>query len=295
MRIEANGESMGSLWAIHAHGSPTMETTRLLALTADQLGLALHRERLRRAAVDAEVAKRSDTLKSRLLTSVSHDLRTPLAGIRAAAGGLMDPAVPMGAAAARRAGAEIDAAAARLDSLVRGLLDLGRIESGLLRPDIEVFDLRSVVEAALDRARPALGDRLVELEVPEDGRPVRVDGLLFDEILANLLENVARHAPPPARCRIRSSMARDGLIELVVEDGGPGVAPARLDRLFNVFGQASHARPDRGAGTGIGLAVVRGFAVAMGVEVRAGPSPLGGLAITLRLPIGDLPPAEAIA
>jgi two-component system sensor histidine kinase KdpD len=295
VRIEVGSETLGSLWAIIAAGAPNPETTRLLSMTADQLGLALHRERLRRAATDAEVARRSDALKSRLLTSVSHDLRTPLAGIRAAAGGLLDPAVQVDESAARRAGAEIDAAAERLDILVRGLLDLGRIESGLLQPELEAFDLRSVVESAVDRAGSILGARQVEVDVPEDAPPVRVDGLLLDEILANLLENIARHAPPPARCRIRSTVATDGFVDLVVEDGGPGVAAANLGRLLSPFAREDRGRRDRGEGSGIGLAVVQGFAAAMGVEVSADRSPLGGLAVTLRLPIEDLPPTEVVA
>lgn len=292
-RIEADGETIGSLWATHAGGPPGREATRLLALAADQIGLALHREHLRRAAVDAEVSRRSDTLKSALLRSVSHDLRTPLAGIRAAAGSLLDPGVAFDRKAAIRAATEIDAAAGRLDRLVRGLLDLGRIESGLLRPEFEPFDLGALVEAAVERGRPTLGERPVEIDITDDMPPVKVDGLLFDEILGNLLENVARHVPPPAPCRVRASLALDGLVELVVEDGGPGVSRPGRDRLFAAFSRAEGPIPDRGGGPGIGLAVVQGFAQAMGIAVSASTSPLGGLAVILRVPTADLPPVEA--
>jgi two-component system sensor histidine kinase KdpD len=295
IRIEVEGETIGSLWAIRPGGPPGREATRLLALLADQLGIALHREELRRAAIDAEISRRSDALKSSLVTSVSHDIRTPLAGIRAAAGGLLDESAPPDRESTLQAAREIDAAVTRLDLIVRRLLDLGRIEAGLLRPELEAFDLRALVEAAVDRLRPALGDRPIELDVDESGPPVRVDGLLFDEILANLLENVARHAPAPAPCRIASSVLADGHVELVVEDGGPGVVEGRLDRLFEAFSKAERGRPDRGPGPGIGLAVVEGFAAAMGIEVKAGRSPLGGLAVTLRLQGVDLPPAEAAA
>jgi two-component system sensor histidine kinase KdpD len=293
VRIEADGGTLGSLWATHAGGQPGREATRLLALAADQIGLALHREQLRRAGVDAEVSRRSDTLKSALLRSVSHDLRTPLAGIRAAAGSLLDPGVAFDREAVVRSATEIDAAAGRLDRLVRGLLDLGRIESGLLRPEFEPFDLGALVEAAVDRVRPTLGERPVELDVPDDMPPVNVDGLLFDEVLANLLENVARHVPPPAPCRVRASLAPDGLVELVVEDGGPGVSRPALDRLFAAFSRAEGPIPDRGGGPGIGLAVVQGFAQAMGIDVSASASPLGGLAVILRVPTAARPPVEA--
>lgn len=294
VRIEAEGETIGSLWAISPGGQPGREPTRLLALLADQLGIALHREQLRRAAIDAEISRRSDALKSSLVTSVSHDIRTPLAGIRAAAGALLDPSAPLDREATTRAATEIEAAVSRLDRVVRRLLDLGRIEAGLLRPDLEPFDLRSIVDAAVERLRPTLGDRPIEVDIDEGTPPVRVDGLLFDEILGNLLENIARHAPPPAPCRIRCTPYAEGRVDLVVEDGGPGVPDGRLDRLFTAFTKAEGGRPDRGPGPGIGLAVVRGFATSMGIEVVAGRSPLGGLAVTLRLDTVDLPPAEAV-
>jgi len=245
------------------------------------------------AAIDAEISRRSDALKSNLVTSVSHDIRTPLAGIRAAAGALLDPSAPLDREATTRVATEIDAAVKRLDRMVRGLLDLGRIEAGLLRPDLEAFDLRSIVDAAVERLRPTLGDRPIEVDIDEGLPPVRVDGLLFDEVLGNLLENVARHVPPPAQCRISATGPTDGRIDLIVEDGGPGVPEARLGGLFTAFTRAEGDRPDRGAGSGVGLAVVRGFATAMGIEVVAGRSPLGGLAVTLRLQTVDRPPAEA--
>lgn len=290
VRIEADGDGFGSLWALHPNGRPGPEPTRLLALTADQLGFALHREHLRRSAMDAEISRRSDTLKSSLLTSVSHDLRTPLAGIRAAAGGLLDEALVPDREATVRAAAEIDAAAARLDRMVRGLLDLGRIESGSLRPAFEAFDLRSVVDAAVDRARPALGNRPIQVQVPDALPPVRLDGLLFDEILANLLENVARHAPAPAPCRLRAALRSERIVVLVVEDGGPGVDGRGLERLLADYTHRAANRSDRRAMGGIGLAVVRGFATAMGIEMTAERSALGGLAVLMNLTTIDIPP-----
>lgn len=292
VKIEADGETLGSLWATHSGGPPGMEATRLLALTADQLGLALRRRQLRQAAIDAEVSRQSDALRSRLLTSISHDLRTPLARIRAAAGLLADGPARIDDAGTIRIASEIDTAVARLDHLVRGLLDLGRVESGLLRPDLAAFDLRAVVEEAVERFLPELGDRPIEIDIPETTPPITVDGLLFDEILANLLENVARHAPPPAMLRIRSADGPDGRLGLTVEDGGPGVRGSGMDQLFRAFTRADHGRADRETGGGVGLAVVHGFATAMGIDVSARPSELGGLAISLRIPVAERPAAE---
>lgn len=291
VRIEADGETLGSLWATHSGGPLGLEATRLLALTADQLGLALRRRQLRQTAIDAEVSRQSDALRSRLLTSVSHDLRTPLARIRAATGLLLD-ASPMPDGSTKRIATEIDAAVGRLDHLVRGLLDLGRIESGLLRPDLAAFDLGTVVEEAVERFIPELGDRPIEIDVPDTTPPITVDGLLFDEILANLLENVARHAPAPARLRIRGTASADGRVQLAVEDGGPGVRGSGIERLFRAFTRANNTRPDQDAGGGVGLAVVHGFATALGIEVAARASDLGGLAIILMIPAAATPPAE---
>jgi two-component system, OmpR family, sensor histidine kinase KdpD len=285
--IEADGDVLGSLSAVAGDvGRLSPETTRLLALAADQLGLALHRDRLRRAATDAEIARRSDELKSALVASVSHDLRTPLASIRAAAENLLDPEVAWTTDEVRAAATSVESEADRLDRLVRGLLDLSRIEAGTLRPEFEVCDLGSMVEEAVDRLRRALGDRPLTLHLPETLPPVRVDALLFDQLLSNLIENVARHAPPPAPIEVRADEVVDnGHAELVVEDGGPGVPAALIDRLFESPGQFDRRASGSRRGTGTGLVVVAGFARAMDIGLSAGRSRLGGLAVTLRIPL----------
>ncbi len=289
--IEADGDVLGSLSAVAGDiGRLSPETTRLLALAADQLALALHRERLRRAATDAEIARRSDELKSALVASVSHDLRTPLASIRAAAENLLDPEVAWSTDEARAAASSIESEAERLDRLVRGLLDLSRIEAGTLRPELEVCDLGSMVEEVVDRLRRALGNRPVILELPESLPPVRVDALLFDQLLSNLIENVARHAPPPVPVAVSADAAvEDGYTQLVVEDGGPGVPAGILGRLFESPGQFDRRAAGSRRGTGTGLVVVAGFARAMDIGLSAGQSRLGGLAVTLRIPVARPP------
>ncbi len=151
--IEADGEVLGSLWGerVAEAGLPGRGATRSLSLAADQLGLAIRRERLAALATTAEIARRSDALKSALLDSVSHDLRTPLATIRALAGGLLDDGVPMSTAEVRQSATSIDEEALRLSDLVRGLLDLSRIEAGELRPDLALHELGELVETVLRR------------------------------------------------------------------------------------------------------------------------------------------------
>jgi two-component system sensor histidine kinase KdpD len=294
VRMEADAELIGSLRATRAraNGPPTRETTRLLALAADQLALAIRHDDLRREATEAEIARQGDALKSALLDAVSHDLRTPLASIRAAATSLSDPDMPLAEDAARSAGVAIDLEAQRLDRLVREVLDLSRIEAGALKPDLEALDVRDVVEPVVDRLRPAIGDRPVTIDLPDDLPPVRGDAVLLDTIVGNLVENAARYAPAPAPLSI-SAAADNGRIQLVVEDGGPGVPAQSLTRLFDKFYRVERIGGGSRRGLGIGLAVVRGLAEGMRGSVAAGPSPLGGLRIVVDLPVAETPPTDA--
>lgn len=294
VRIETGGVVLGSVYATHprARGRPGRETARLLALAADQIALALRREQLAREATEVEIARRSDALKSALLESVSHDLRTPLASIRASAGSLADPAVGWTDAERRAAGRAIESQVERLNRLVTNLLDLSRIEGGALRPEPEVFELPELVEPLITRLGPALGGRAVQLDIASDLPPVRVDAVLFEQALTNVLENAIRHAGPAAP--IRLGARRDGpeRIELVVEDGGPGVPPEALPHLFDRFYRIQPRRDGARPGLGIGLSVVRGLIEAMGGQARAEASQLGGLAIRLELPAAPEPPPE---
>jgi two-component system sensor histidine kinase KdpD len=295
--VQAGGQVIGSVWATRLAGSPLpgRSHSRLLAATADQLGQAVVRDRLAAEATAAEVARESDALKSALLDSVSHDLRTPLAGIRAAAGNLMDPQVDWTREEARAAAASIDMEAQRLSRLVRNMLDLSRIEGGALHPSLELYDLADLVDPVVERLRPSLAQAPVEVSIPDGLPPVRVDALLVDQILTNLLENAARYA---AGMEIRISAREvDGGVEMVIEDGGAGVPDAQLPRLFERFyrGSTRPAGQRNDGGTGIGLTVVRGLAEAMGGSVEARRSELGGLAVAVRLDCESVAAEEGAA
>jgi two-component system sensor histidine kinase KdpD len=268
----------------------------LLGLAADQLALAIRRDDLRREATELEIARRADALKSALLDTVSHDLRTPLASIRAAAGTLVDPEVAFDETTARNAAAAIDAEAERLDRLVREVLDLSRIEAGSLRPDLEPLVLGDAVGAVVDRLQPILGDRPIHMDIADELPPVRADAVLLDGIVTNLVENVARHAPTPAPLAIAASTVDDGhAVELTVEDGGPGLPPASRERLFAKFQPLPSTSQGSRPGLGLGLAIVRGMAEAMGGSVTASDSALGGLRIAIRLQAAERAPAEPAA
>jgi two-component system sensor histidine kinase KdpD len=299
-RIElADGtEPIGSLWAARDPrlGPPTGEETRLLAAAADQIGQGIMRDRLSEQATELEVARRSEELKAALLDSVSHDLRTPLATIRASAGTLADPSVALTLDDARATAREIDAEADRLANLVSGLLDMSRITGGALETRPETMPVSEVVMPALRRAMAALGNRRIELAIPDDLPPMVVDPVLVSQVLDNLLENVSRHTLADAPMRIAATATPDA-VTMRVEDGGAGVPPEAMPHIFEKFYRVPARRGSARQGTGLGLAVVKGMAEAMGGSVGATRSELGGLAIDLRLPIGrDAPPdAEQLA
>jgi len=288
-------EPIGSLWAARDArlGPPSGEETRLLAAAADQIGQGIMRDRLSEQATELEVARRSEELKAALLDSVSHDLRTPLATIRASAGTLADPSVALSPAEARSTAREIDAEADRLANLVSGLLDMSRITGGALQTRPETMPVGEVVMPAVQRARASLGHRAIQLEIPDDLPPVAVDPVLVSQVLDNLLENVARHAAADAPLRLTAT-ADPQAVTVRVEDGGPGVPPDAMPHIFEKFYRVPARRGVARHGTGLGLAVVKGMAEVMGGSVVASRSQLGGLAIDVRLPIAvpPLPDAE---
>jgi two-component system sensor histidine kinase KdpD len=280
--IESGGEQIGSIWGMRprAGGAPSAAETRLLAAAADQLGQAVAHDRLAAEAHSAEVARESDALKSALLQSVSHDLRTPLATIRAAAGTLRTETAN-DSDLTRESVDAIEREVEYLNRLVSNLLDLSRIEAGVLQASLDTFELDDLVSATTERLAPRLSGW--ELEVGVGSTPVEADPVLFDATLTNLLENAVRHTPAGTVIRISSDAAR-----LTVEDSGPGVPQEAMAQLFEKFYRVPGRRSSR-SGTGIGLSVARGMAEAMGGQVSARRSELGGLAIDLQLRTARIP------
>ena len=295
VRIEAGTRQFGSIWALRdrSHGEPDRTETRLLSAAADQIGQALAQDRLAAESQAAEIARQSDALKSALLQSVSHDLRTPLATIRAAAGTLR-PGSGLSASDQRESADAIDREVEYLNRLVTNLLDLSRIEAGALRAERDVYELDDLVGQTVDRLRSRLGSRPLELEVAAP--PVEVDPVFLDEALTNAIENAIKYTPPDTPIRISAhEISGESRIRLTVDDAGPGVPDLALSKIFDKFYRAPGAPGGSRSGTGIGLAVVRGLVDAMGGRVAARRSELGGLAIDIDLPIATDAAAEAKA
>lgn len=282
VRVEASGEALGSVWALRAREQrePDRAETRILSAAADQLGQAVVRDRADTERTNAEIARRSESLKTALMDSVSHDLRTPLATIRAAAGSMLDESVAWTPQDQREAFQAIDTEAERMGRLVRNLLDLSRIEGGALKPELEPCDLDDLLAQVVRRVGGAT-TKHVAVELPDSLPPVLADQLYLSQVLANLLENAVRHGG--ATIRVRGSVLPDGLVQVSVEDDGPGVPKRALPHLFEKFYQAGPPGEGRRRGMGIGMTVVEGLTRAMQGEVEACLSELGGLRVDVRL------------
>jgi two-component system sensor histidine kinase KdpD len=261
---------------------------RLLRGYLDQIALGIERARLRREEVRAEVLQRTDQLRSALLSSISHDLRTPLASIKAAAGSLQQRDVLWDDEARREFVGAIEREADRLNRLVSNLLDMSRIEAGVLHPDKEWYSLGELIQEVLDRLAPALEGRAVTIMVPPDLPPVPLDYLQIDQVLTNLVENAVHYTEPGTPIEV--TVERSGGEVLVrVADRGPGIPPQDLERIFDKFyrvgpGGLPGAGP-RVQGSGLGLAVARGLVEAHGGRIWAANRPGGGAILTFTLPV----------
>jgi two-component system sensor histidine kinase KdpD len=288
VRIEAGAKSLGSIWALRdrLHGEPDPTETRLLSAAADQIGQALAHDRLAAESQAAEIARQSDALKSALLQSVSHDLRTPLATIRAAAGTLR-PDSGLSVDDQRESVDAIDREVEYLNRLVTNLLDMSRIEAGALLAERDVYELDDLVGRTIDRLRSRLGQRTVEvaLSVP----PVEVDPVFLDEALTNALENALKYTPAGSAIRISADrLPGEPYVRLSVEDRGPGVPDQALQKIFDKFYRVPGSGGGSRSGTGIGLAVARGLIEAMGGRIAARRGDAGGLAIEIDLPLAPV-------
>jgi two-component system sensor histidine kinase KdpD len=261
------------------------ETRQHLAAFANQIASAIERTELAGEAQWAQLQMETEQMRSSLLSSVSHDLRTPLAVVTGAASTLLEDTID--SATRRELTETILQEAQRLNRLVRNLLDMTRLEAGALRVNKEWQPLEEVVGSALNRTEDALSGRHVQTELASDLPLVPLDAVLIEQVLVNLLENAVKYTPPGSPLEIGAS-TRPGGVEVVVADHGPGIPPGEEKRIFDKFYRVNAAS---GGGVGLGLAICRGIVMAHGgqlfVENRAG----GGAIFRFQLPVQGQPPA----
>ena len=249
---------------------------------AGLVAIALERARVLRESSRLEALRESEALKSALLDSVAHDLRTPLTSIKAAATALLD-AGSSGSEAERRELLEaINEESDYLNRVVQTVLDMARIEAGGLQLNAAPVALADVLESAIARARLAPGRCDVEIapEVPL----LRVDGPLLSQALAELLANAAAYSAPASAIRIEAA-AQAGELKLAIRDQGPGIAADRLPRIFDRFYRGPEARRTRPGGLGMGLAIARGIVQAHGGRLEAASAPGEGSCFQITLPL----------
>ncbi|WP_444455385.1 sensor histidine kinase [Rhodobacter capsulatus] len=278
LAITAAGRPLGVL---HLDPGPA-PTPDLMAALMDQIALALERVRLSEDLAQSRLAAETERLRAALLASVSHDLRTPLVTIIGAAGSLA--ATPELAAPTRRDLAEsIRAEGERLDRYVQNLLDMTRIEHGALKPKLVPTDIAEVLGAARRRLRAALAGFGFVVDLPESLPTVEADPVLLEQVLINLLDNAAKHAPAGSRLTIRGR-AEGKRVICTICDEGPGIPPEARERIFDMFTRVTGGDRQPG-GTGLGLPICRGMIAAMGGTIHAEAAPEGpGAALVFALP-----------
>jgi two-component system sensor histidine kinase KdpD len=276
LRVE--DRAMGLMWIRPAALSEA--ESRLLSAIANHAALALSREELDLAASQARASLEAERLKSSLLASVTHDLRTPLASIKACATSLASEDVSWEDKTRRALLSSVIKNADRLDTFVGNLLDVSRLEAGAWRPIRESFPLLEILASVLGRLSDPQAARVV-VDVPDDLPLVNVDGLQMEQILWNLLENALKYSPPDSSVELRARV-EDGTLHMTVRDHGPGVPSGQEELIFQKF---YRARQEGGPpGLGIGLSICQFAVHAHGGRIWVHHAPDGGAVFEFELP-----------
>jgi two-component system sensor histidine kinase KdpD len=262
----------------------TPDQRRLFDALIDQGALAIERVHLVEGMDRVKRTMETERLRAALLTSLSHDLKTPLAAILGAAGALRELSDKLSGEERVDLVSTIIDESERLNRFIANLLDMTKLEAGAVAPKTGLHDIGENIDAALKRASKILARHRVEVDLPADNRLVNIDAVLFEQVLFNLLDNAAKYAPAGTTIRIRGWREGD-FICLQVLDEGPGIPPDDLERIFDKFyrvQKGDHIRP----GTGLGLAISRGFMEIMhGTITAANRADRTGAVFTITLPM----------
>jgi two-component system sensor histidine kinase KdpD len=290
IRIDSAGKLAGVLWLSgetrRRQVWPLSDQRRFIHLVLGQTAAALERDALARELETARLAAETERLRSALLTSISHDLKTPLAAILASASGLVTLEERLDQAAARELLTVICEESEQLNQFIANLLDMARVEAAAIGLRRESTDIADVVASVLRRAEKQLAKHRVAVDVPSNIPLVELDPILLGQVLFNLLDNAAKHTPPGTEICLSAAVDHDKL-ELRVADEGAGIPASGFDRLFQKFSRLEAEGP-KPAGTGLGLAISRGFVEAMDGSIAAtNRTGRPGAIFTIALPLGS--------
>jgi two-component system sensor histidine kinase KdpD len=245
----------------------TPDERRLLDALMDQSAVAIERVRLASQINEARLTAETERLRAALLTSLSHDLKTPLASILGAVTSLKQYQDDLDSPAREVLVSTIQEEAERLSRFVANLLDMTKIETGAIELDREPIDIGEVIGTALQRVAGMLADHRIELQIEANLPMLHLDVMLFEQVLVNLLDNAAKYAPAGSKVTVRAKRTI-GAVAIEVLDEGPGIPEDRLERVFEKFHRVKQGDRQR-AGTGLGLAICRGFVDALGGKILA--------------------------
>ncbi|HYJ48350.1 MAG TPA: ATP-binding protein, partial [Microbacterium sp.] len=254
----------------------------LLDVIVSQLDAALERTDLSQAAATVDALAETDQVRTALLSALSHDIRRPLSSAVAAVSGLRTAESAISDDDRRELLATADESLATLTALVTDLLDVSRVQAGVLAVSLGPVDPADVVLAAIDEL--GLGPAEVELALEHDVPTVVADGVLLQRVVVNVLANAERYTAEGTRVQV-TVVRRNGVAEIRVIDRGPGVIPSRKDEIFAPFQRLGDT--DNSTGLGLGLALSRGFTEGMGGTLTAQDTPGGGLTMVIALPVAD--------
>ncbi len=281
--LSAGGRSLGLLLLRGDRSALDQTERRVLRAFCDQFALVLERDRLLQAATEAEAYRRTEHIRRSLLAAVSHDLRSPLAAIKASVTDLLGHDAQHGADEARDALDSIDRETDRLAALIANLLDMSRIEGGTLKARPQNLDLAEVLAPCVDRLQRQWPQLSVRLDLQEADCVVRADPMFLDRVVANLLDNAAKAAAQSGNHQIDVHAERgDAQATVRIVDHGQGVPHSVREQLFHPFYQPSERHPR--LGTGLGLAISKGFLTLMHGQIWIEDTKGGGATFAFSLP-----------
>ena len=277
LALTASGRPVGLL-ALSGQAEGYSEREPLL-LFANQIALAVERAQLREQALRTRVTEEMARLAKTLVAAVAHDLRAPLSSIKASSSTLSDPDLDLSPQARQDLAKLIDAQADRLADLVTNLLDMSRIQAGVLEPRRSLTQVAGLVAGVSGDLGPALRGRVLTTQIADNLPPADVDATLISRVLTNLVQNAIRYSPKDTPITISARLSHPDTIEVSVTDHGPGVSPSRRDEIFTLF-----VRRADDAGAGLGLTIAQTFIEAHGQRIWVEDAPGGGARFCFTLP-----------